>query len=93
MALSVAALIAIRQFFVQELIAAVLIFAALFACIAVVAAFLLALDQGWRIALARTAGYIDAHRWFAGRVRAPVNGPTDADMLTPVSDSRAASDK
>lgn len=92
-AVFVIALIAVRQFFVQELIAAGVIFAALFACIAFFALVLLALDQAWRTALARTEKYINASRRLAGRGATAVNGPTVANMLAPVLDSRPASDK
>jgi hypothetical protein len=45
------ALIAIRHFYVQELIAALIIFSALFACLAVVVFLILLLDQACQAAL------------------------------------------
>jgi hypothetical protein len=52
MALATTALIAIRLFFVQQLIAAFLLFSVLFACIACVALILFLLDEAVQTALA-----------------------------------------
>jgi hypothetical protein len=50
-ALAATALMAIQLYFVQELIAAFLIFSTLFACIAVVVLIFFLLDQAWQATL------------------------------------------
>jgi hypothetical protein len=61
--LTATALIAIRQFYVQELIAAVIIFSVLFACLAVVVLLLFLVDQAWQAALDQ----IEIHAKAVGR--------------------------
>jgi len=72
MAVSAAALVALRQFFVQELIAELLLFTALFACMAAVVLFLLAVGQAWQFAFAHTRIYIRAHSRPASSTLAPI---------------------
>jgi len=83
--LAVAAVLAIRVFFVQELIAAFLIFSALFACVAIVAFLLLALDFAWRTALAKTEACVLVLGRSARSGRALVNNSAATCMLTPVA--------
>ena len=73
--LATAALLAMRLFFVQELIAAFLVFSVLFACAAVVAFILFALDLAWRTALARTEAYVMVPGRSLRRGRALANNP------------------
>jgi len=58
-----AALIAIRQFYVQQLIAALLIFSILFASLAVVVFLIFLLDHAWQAALDQ----IEIHAKAIGR--------------------------
>jgi len=58
-----AALIAIRQFYVQQLIAALLIFSILFASLAVVVFLIFLLDYAWQAALDQ----IEIHAKAIGR--------------------------
>jgi hypothetical protein len=57
------ALIAIRQFYVQQLIAALLIFSVLFASLAVVVFLIFLLDHAWQAALDQ----IEIHAKAIGR--------------------------
>ena len=82
--LATAALLAIRLFFVQQLIAAFLIFSVLFACIALVALILFALDFAWRTALARTEAYVMVLGRSQHPGRALANSSAATNMLTPV---------
>jgi uncharacterized MnhB-related membrane protein len=88
-----AALIAMRMFFVQQLIAAFLLFSALSACIAVVVLILFMLDHAWQVAFARAEVYVRAFGRPAPRTPAPVNNPAVANMLTPILDHTTASNK
>jgi hypothetical protein len=56
--LTAAALIAVRVYFVQEMIVASIIFSALFACLAFVVLIFFLLDHAYQIALARAAVYM-----------------------------------
>ena len=82
--LATAALLAIRLYFVQQLIAAFLIFSVLFACVALVALILFALDLAWRTALARTEAYVMVLGRSERRGRALTNSSAATNMLTPV---------
>jgi len=91
--LATAALVAIRLFFVQQLIAAFLIFSVLFACVALVAFILFALDLAWRTALARTEAYVMVLARSLRRGRALTNSSAATNMLTPVLARRIAPHK
>jgi len=91
--LATAALVAIRLFFVQQLIAAFLIFSVLFACVALVAFILFALDHAWRTALARTEAYVMVLARSLRRGRAPTDSSATTNMLTPVLAHRIAPHK
>ena len=54
------ALLAMRLFFLQQLVAAFLIFSALFACIAVVVLILFLLDHAWQLGVTRAEAYVRA---------------------------------
>ena len=92
--LATAALWAIRLSFVQQLIAAFLIFSVLFACLALMALILFALDLAWRTALARTEAYVMV---VLGqplrRGRTLANDSAATNMLTPVPAHRIAPHK
>jgi hypothetical protein len=83
-ALATAALLAMRLFFVQQLIAAFLLFTVLFVCLAAIVLILFALDYAWRIALGRTEEYVIAVSRMARQIRLPVNRSALADMPVPV---------
>jgi hypothetical protein len=91
--LATAALLAIRLFFVQQLIAAILIFSVLFACIALVPFILFALDLAWRTALARDEAYVMVLGRSLRRGRALANSSAATNMLTPVLARRIAPHK
>jgi uncharacterized MnhB-related membrane protein len=91
--LATAVLLALRLFFVQQLIAALLIFAVLFACVALVALILFALDLAWRSALARTEAYVMVLGRSLRRGRTLANSPAATNMLTPVLAQRIAPHK
>ncbi len=91
--LATAALLAIRLYFVQQLIAAFLIFSVLFACVALVALILFALDLAWRTALARTEAYVIVLGRSLRRGRALANSSGATNMLTPVLAHRIAPHK
>jgi hypothetical protein len=91
--LATAALLAIRLFFVQQLIAAFLIFSVLFACVALVAFILFALDLAWRTALARTEAYVMVLGRSLRRGRALADGSAATNMLMPVLARRIAPHK
>jgi hypothetical protein len=59
--LTTTALIAMRVYYVQELIVAFLIFSVLFACIACVVLILFLLDQAYQMVLARAEMYVSAY--------------------------------
>jgi hypothetical protein len=90
-AITAAALLAIRQFFVQELIAEILIFAAFFACIAAVALALLAIDQAWQFATGRIEMHIRAFGRLLLRSRASVDSSSAVNLLTAVLEQRTTS--
>ena len=90
-ALATAALLAMRLFFVQQLIAAFLIFSIVFACVAVVALILFALDLAWQAALGRAEGYAVVLGRSMSRGRAPASNSTVANALTPILARRVAS--
>ncbi len=91
--LATAALLAIRLYFVQQLIAAFLIFSVLFACVALVALILFALDLAWRTALARTEAYVIVLGRSLRRGRALANSSATTRRLTPVLAHRIAPHK
>ena len=91
--LTTAAFLAIRLFFVQELIAAFLIFSVLFACVALVALILFALDLAWRTALARTEAYVIVLGRSLRRGRALANSSAATNMLKPVPAHRIEAHK
>jgi hypothetical protein len=67
-------LIALRLFIVQQLLAAFLIFSALFACIAVVVMILFLLDHAWQVGITRAEAYVRAIGRPAGLRRESVEG-------------------
>ena len=67
-------LMALRLFIVQQLLAAFLIFSALFACIAVVVLILFLLDHAWQVGVSRAEAYIRAIGRPAGPSRVPAEG-------------------
>jgi hypothetical protein len=91
--LATAALLAIRLFFVQQLIAAFLIFSVLFACVALVAFILFALDLAWRTALSKTEAYVMALDRSLRSGRPLANRSAATSMLTPVLAHRIAPHK
>ena len=91
--LATAALLAIRLFFVQQLMAAFLIFSVLFAFVAIVALVLFALDLAWRTSLARTEAYVMVLGRSLRRDRALANGSAATNLLTPVLTHRIAPHK
>jgi len=86
------ALLAMRLFFVQQLLAALLIFSVLFGCLAVVALILFGLDLAWQTALGRADSFVME---LARQRRSPasVNHSAVVSMLTPVLVRRATSHK
>jgi hypothetical protein len=88
--LATAALLALRFFFVQQLIAAFLIFSVLFACVALVAFILFTLDLAWQTALARTEAYVMILGRRLRRGRALANSSAATTVLTPVLAHRIA---
>jgi len=64
-------LMALRFFIVQQLLAAFLIFSALFACIAVVVLILFLLDHAWQVGITRAEAYVRAIGHSAGPSREP----------------------
>jgi hypothetical protein len=86
------ALLVSRLFFVQQLLALLLIFSALFGCLAVVALILFGLDLAWQTAL----GKAESFAMVLARPRrgpATVNHSAVVNMLTPVLVRRAVSQK
>jgi uncharacterized membrane protein len=67
-------LMALRLFIVQQLLAAFLIFSALFACIAVVVLILFLLDHAWQVGVTRAEAYVRAIGRLAGPSREPTEG-------------------
>jgi hypothetical protein len=90
--LATGALLVMRLFFVQQLLAALLIFSALFACLAVVALILFGLDLAWQTALGRAESFVMV---LARSRRGPAsfNHSAVVNMLTPVLVRRATSHK
>ncbi len=74
MVLATTALIAMRLFFVQQLIAAFLLFSVLFACIACVALIVFLLDEAVQTALAWAEMFMRAFRRAAWRGWEPAEG-------------------
>jgi hypothetical protein len=66
-------LMALRLFIVQQLLAAFLIFSALFACIAVVVLILFLLDCAWQVGVTRA----DAYARALGRAASPSREPAE----------------
>lgn len=66
-------LMALRLYIVQQLLAAFLIFSALFACIAVVVLILFLLDHAWQVGVTRAEAYIRA----IGRPASPSLEPAE----------------
>jgi hypothetical protein len=85
-AIAAIASIAAHQFFVQEMIAAFLLFAVVFACVAVVVLVFVAQDEAWRVSFARAPMYIGPcllkARWSH---RAVINSSA-ANISTPLLD-------
>jgi hypothetical protein len=71
---AVAVLMALRLYIVQQLLAAFLIFSALFACIAVVVLILFLLDHAWQVGVTRAEAYVRAIGRTAGPSRGPAEG-------------------
>jgi hypothetical protein len=69
-----AVLMALRLYIVQQLLAAFLIFSALFACIAVVVLILFLLDHAWQVGVTRAVAYGRAIGRTAGPSRGPAEG-------------------
>ena len=86
-----AALLATRLFFVQQLIAAFLIFSVLFACLAVVVLVVFALDLAWQTALGRAEAYVMVLSHAVRRGPAPINSTASTTMLAPALAHRIAS--
>jgi uncharacterized MnhB-related membrane protein len=91
--LAIAVLLTIRVFFLQQLIAAFLIFSVLFACAAFVASILFALDLAWRTALARTEAYVLVLGRSRSRGRALANNTATTKHVTPFLVHRIAPHK
>jgi hypothetical protein len=72
--LAVTALLAMRLFFVQQLIAAFLIFSVLFACIAAVLLILFVVDHAVQIAFAQAGAYMRTFSHAARRGWEPAEG-------------------
>jgi hypothetical protein len=86
------ALLTMRLFFVQQLLAALLLFSILFAGLAVVALVLFGLDLAWQTALGGAESFVMAlGRWRRGPVS--INHSTAVNMLAPVLVPRATSHK
>jgi hypothetical protein len=88
--LAASILIVTQVFFLQQLIVAFLIFAALFASLAATALILFALGHDWRIALDRAAMYISAFGRAISQGPAPLNNAVVARVSAPVAEHRAA---
>ena len=86
------ALLAMRLFFVQQLLAALLIFSVLFGCLAVVALILYGLDLAWQTALGGAASFVIVLARSRPRP-VSVNHSAVVSMLTPVLVRRATSHK
>lgn len=80
--LGTGALLAMRLFFVQQLLAALLLFSILFACLAVVALILFGLGIAWQTTLIGAESFVMA---LAGSRRVPVSVSHSAvaNTLTP----------
>jgi hypothetical protein len=89
---AIGALLAMRMFFVRQMLAALLIFSVLFVCLAVVALILFGLDLAWQTALCRAESFVMV---LARPRRGPasVNHSAVVSMLTPVLVRRATSHK
>ena len=88
-AISAAALVGLRLFFVQELIAELIIFAVLFGCVAVVALVLLALDEAWQFAFARAETLLRSQRRLLIRNQISVDQSSAVNILTPILERRS----
>jgi hypothetical protein len=84
------ALLVMRLFFVQQMLAALLIFSVLFACLAVVVLILFGLDLAWQTVLGRAESFAIVHA-SSRRGPASVNHSTVVNTLTPVLVRRATS--
>jgi hypothetical protein len=73
-AVAATVLMALRLYIVQQLLAAFLIFSALFACIAVVVLILFLLDHAWQVGVTRAEAYIRAIGRPAGPSRELAEG-------------------
>jgi hypothetical protein len=85
-----AALMTLRLYFVQQMIAAMFIFSIFFLCMAAVALMLVVLDYAGQIVLARAEATIRALGRPARLDRDSVNSSADARILTPIHESRPA---
>jgi hypothetical protein len=93
MVLACTASMALRLYFVQQLIAAIFIFSILFACVAAVALMVFMMDQAGQIAFARAEGFMRALGRPARAGRMSVNRSADAGILTPILARRATTGK
>ena len=91
--LACAACMALRVYFVQQLIAAFFIFSILFACVAAVALVVFMMDHAAQIAFARAEAFMRALGRQARPGKAAVNGRATAGMLTPIHEHRIATGK
>ena len=85
---AIGVVLAMRLFFVQQLLAALLIFSVLFVCLAIVAMTLFGLDLAWRTALGGAESIVMALA-RQRRSSAYVNHSPVVNMLTPVLVRRA----
>ena len=88
-----ASLLVMRLFFVQQLIAAFLIFSVSFAGLAVIVLILFALDLAWQNALGRAEAFVMVLRRSVRRGEAHVNNPMAVELLTPVMAHRIPAHK
>jgi hypothetical protein len=91
--LACAAWMALRLYFVQELIAAFFIFSILFACVAAVVLVVFMMDHAAQIAFAWAEAFMRAFGRPARPHEAAVNGRATAGMLTPIHEHRTATGK
>ena len=92
-ALVCSGLIVLRLYFVQELIAAFLIFSVLFACMAALALIVFMLDHAAQFALSRTEDFIRTLGRSLTPTQRTVNSSATAGMLTPSPEHGTTTDK
>ena len=91
--LATVAVLALRVYFVQELIAAFFIFSVLFVCVAAVVLAVFVMDHAGQIAFARVEAIVRALIRPARPGQISVNRRATAGMLTPVHDRRGTTGK